>query len=183
MWNSCRIVIAWYSVRAQSRATHCTWLGNLVRGSSAVEQWTVESNLTMQCAWKTCVREVSAGRRFCDTRCKSKFFVDKRRKKLKQLAIQYKGGKCSKCGYASCEAALAFHHLEPEHKDFAVGEQGFTRSWERIRSEIDKCALLCLNCHAEIHQAAHGGNTMVKNWVNSVNAYPANAEPSLHSNV
>jgi len=105
----------------------------------------------MVCAWKTCMTEVSTGRRFCGLKCKRKFFVDKRRKELKQMAIATKGGACELCGYTKCEAALVFHHLEPERKVFSLSAKGITRSWERIKSELEKCILLCANCHAEIH--------------------------------
>ena len=75
------------------------------------------------------------------------------RRKLKQKAINYKGGKCCKCGYSKCNAALEFHHLDPKEKDFAVGSNGHTRSWEKVRVELDKCILVCANCHKEIHHS------------------------------
>ncbi len=109
----------------------------------------------MLCAWKTCTNEIRVGRRFCDVRCKRKFFVDKRRKELKQRAVAYKGGTCVKCGYAKCVDALAFHHRESGSKDFSFSEGGITRSWDRIRAELDKCELVCANCHAEIHARQH----------------------------
>ena len=77
--------------------------------------------------------------------------VQKRRNKVKKLAVDYKGGKCSKCGYEKCIAALEFHHVEPQHKDFSISKDGSTRSWEKIKNEIDKCILVCANCHREIH--------------------------------
>lgn len=77
--------------------------------------------------------------------------VDKRRKKIKTLAIAYKGGKCQFCGYNRCVGALEFHHLDPKTKDFGLGQNGLTRSWERTRRELDKCILICSNCHKEIH--------------------------------
>ncbi|MEY4745231.1 MAG: hypothetical protein RL272_1176 [Candidatus Parcubacteria bacterium] len=109
----------------------------------------------MKCAWKTCTNEISVGRRFCDVRCKRKFFVDKRRRELKQRAVAYKGGGCVRCGYAKCGAALAFHHREPGSKDFSLSGGGITRSWSRIRAELDKCELICANCHAEVHARQH----------------------------
>lgn len=148
------------------------------RGSSAVEQWTVEADPTA-CAWKSCGKPVGPRRRFCGPRCKSKYFVDKRRKELKRKAVAYKGGACERCGYASCEAALSFHHLEPEHKDFAISADGSTRSWDRIRNEIDKCALLCANCHAEIHARQHApAMPGVKTSGEFGERESANAEPS-----
>jgi len=76
--------------------------------------------------------------------------VSKRRRRLKEDAVLYKGGKCCKCGYSKCLAALAFHHLDPKEKEFRIGNKNI-KSWERIRKELDKCILVCHNCHAEIH--------------------------------
>lgn len=73
------------------------------------------------------------------------------RRKNKQKAIDYKGGCCERCGYSKCNAALEFHHLDPNEKDFGVSAKGLTRPWEKIKIEIDKCILVCSNCHKEIH--------------------------------
>ncbi len=77
--------------------------------------------------------------------------VDKRRKTIKSLAIAYKGGKCQFCGYNRCTGALEFHHLNPKDKEFGLGANGLTRSWERTKKELEKCVLICSNCHKEIH--------------------------------
>lgn len=77
--------------------------------------------------------------------------VNKRRWKIKQAAILYKGGECAQCGYNKCIDALEFHHLDPTKKDFALGNKGHTRSWDKIKVELDKCMLVCSNCHKELH--------------------------------
>ncbi len=77
--------------------------------------------------------------------------VQKRRKKVREMAIKYKGAKCSKCGYDRCYEALEFHHLNSNRKDFGISDKGYTRSWAKIKEELDKCVLLCANCHREIH--------------------------------
>jgi len=77
--------------------------------------------------------------------------VKKRRRKLKEMAVKYKGGKCVFCGYKKTINALEFHHLERGRKDFSLSQRGLTRSWERIKKELDKCLLVCANCHREIH--------------------------------
>lgn len=77
--------------------------------------------------------------------------VNKRRAKLKQLAVDYKGGKCEQCGYDKCIAALEFHHLDPLIKEFSISSDGYGKSWEKIKIELDKCDLLCSNCHREKH--------------------------------
>ena len=49
--------------------------------------------------------------------------------------------------------ALEFHHLTSTKKDFGISSKGYTRSWEKIRAELDKCVLLCANCHREVHSS------------------------------
>lgn len=47
--------------------------------------------------------------------------------------------------------ALEFHHLASARKDFGISSKGYTRSWKKIQEELDKCILLCANCHREAH--------------------------------
>lgn len=70
-------------------------------------------------------------------------------KRIKEALIQYKGGKCQICGYNKCNSALEFHHIEPQQKDFSIS--GGTKSFENLKPEVDKCILVCANCHREIH--------------------------------
>lgn len=77
--------------------------------------------------------------------------VQKRRDKLKEMAVVHLGGKCIECGYCKSIAALEFHHKDPNEKDFGISAKGYTRSWERVKKELEKCVLLCANCHREIH--------------------------------
>lgn len=74
--------------------------------------------------------------------------VAKRRRKVKQMAVEYKGGKCELCGYDRYVGALDFHHLRD--KEFSVSKSGNTYSWERVKAELDKCMLVCANCHREL---------------------------------
>ncbi len=74
-----------------------------------------------------------------------------RRKKVRKMALEYKGGKCEVCGYDRCIYALEFHHLNSSKKDFAISSKGYTRSWNRVKEELDKCILICANCHRELH--------------------------------
>jgi hypothetical protein len=78
--------------------------------------------------------------------------VSKKRKNYKEMGVQYKGGCCLVCGYKKCVRALHFHHLDPNEKDFGVASKGYTRSWEKVKIELDKCVLLCSNCHCEVHE-------------------------------
>lgn len=83
-------------------------------------------------------------------KCRSES-TQKRRDKVKLLSIEYKGGKCEICGYNKCPDALEFHHIDSTQKDFGIGEKGYTKSFESIKTELDKCMLLCCRCHREIH--------------------------------
>ena len=75
--------------------------------------------------------------------------VQKRREKIKELSLEYKGGKCEKCGYSKSKRALSFHHIDPTQKEFTVSSSN--KSWDRVKNELDKCVLLCMNCHMELH--------------------------------
>jgi 5-methylcytosine-specific restriction endonuclease McrA len=93
-------------------------------------------------------------------------YVTARRKKIRLMAIEHLGGKCVRCGYKKYPEVLEFHHRDPLKKDFNVSKKGLTRSWERVKNEIEKCDLLCANCHRELHVeqnlAASKGNLGMK---------------------
>lgn len=71
------------------------------------------------------------------------------KRKFKEWAITYKGGKCVCCGYNKCVAALDFHHRDPKQKAFHIHSNRIINT--KAKNELDKCDLLCRNCHAEIH--------------------------------
>lgn len=73
------------------------------------------------------------------------------RQRLKLRAIEYKGGKCIKCGYDKCVRSMQFHHRNPAEKDFTIGSYA-NLGWNKIKMELDKCDLLCSNCHGELHE-------------------------------
>jgi hypothetical protein len=79
--------------------------------------------------------------------------VNQRRFKIKQMALEYKGGCCQVCGYSKCERALDFHHRDKSTKLFGISG-AHARSWDSIKKELDKCDLLCCRCHMETEEAA-----------------------------
>ena len=81
--------------------------------------------------------------------CSNKNTVEWQRHR-KVEAINYKGGKCVKCGYNKYPGALDFHHLDPSKKDFSISRKK-NCSFDIIKPELDKCVLVCRNCHAELH--------------------------------
>jgi hypothetical protein len=90
-------------------------------------------------------------RKYADRRSYLIKAVQARRKRVRRMAIELKGGRCQICGYNKCLGALEFHHLTADRKDFSISGRGYTRSWAIIRKELDKCMLVCANCHREMH--------------------------------
>jgi hypothetical protein len=77
--------------------------------------------------------------------------VIERQRKMKHKCVIYKGGSCEICGYNKCDSALEFHHLDPSKKDFSISNMKKTTYNKKIELELDKCRLLCANCHREEH--------------------------------
>jgi hypothetical protein len=83
------------------------------------------------------------------------------RKNTKQKLIEYKGGKCQRCGYSKDHPSVYdFHHRNPEEKEFGISKR-LTYSFERLKKEVDKCDLLCKNCHAEVHEEEYKSGNYV----------------------
>lgn len=97
-----------------------------------------------------CGNEFDHGKGCCSYRKCQSCTMKQHRLAKKLKAVEYKGGKCSICGYSKCLNALCFHHLNPDEKDFGITAHS-CRSWTSIKIELDKCILLCTNCHAEVH--------------------------------
>lgn len=96
------------------------------------------------------------------------------RRQIKAKAIEHKGGGCQRCGYNACQRNLTFHHIDPTTKDPRLIRKGkraskkrgqkqscvtqtvsvvaLSRKWKVVKEEIDKCILLCKNCHGEIEE-------------------------------
>jgi len=86
---------------------------------------------------------------------KVKAVVNCRRENKRKL-VEYKGGCCEKCGYDKCIDAFDFHHMDPNQKDFGISAKSY--SFERLKKEVDKCILVCRNCHAELHYEIKNGS-------------------------
>lgn len=72
--------------------------------------------------------------------------------KRKFEAVKSRGGKCERCGYDKNLAALDFHHRDPKTKSFKLDMRSFSNlNLETIEEELNKCDLLCANCHREEH--------------------------------
>src|SRR5258706_2029091 len=64
----------------------------------------------------------------------------------KKLAVEYLGGKCTKCNGIFHPCAFDFHHRNPLEKDYKMATRLYS-SWNNVKLELDKCDLLCANCH------------------------------------
>lgn len=85
--------------------------------------------------------------------CKSCYQLNytKKRRDTKQKCITYLGGKCSSCGYNKNIAAIDFHHIDSSTKENNIASLLKHSSFKKLKKELDKCVLLCANCHREHH--------------------------------
>ncbi len=77
------------------------------------------------------------------------------RAESKRTYVDYLGGACVDCGLRSEHACIYdFHHRDPQQKEFQIS---FAKghSWDLVRRELDKCDLLCSNCHRIRHSKSH----------------------------
>ena len=116
---------------------------------------------------KCCGKDLTGAKSmYCSNNCKVKFHytnqtsvngnTNERQKTVskerKLECIKIKGGSCEHCGYKSNSAVLQFHHRDPENKSFTLDSRKLSNTkWSSILLELDKCDLLCSNCHIELH--------------------------------
>lgn len=97
-----------------------------------------------------------------------------RRYRIKKKCVDYKGGSCIKCGYNDHLAALEFHHTE-KNKDFTIAGCN-SKNWEIIKLELDKCVILCSNCH-RIQHSKYDDVSLIKHVENcDENKYVCNCK-------
>lgn len=75
----------------------------------------------------------------------------------KERVIVVMGGKCQLCGYEKCAKALELHHIDPAQKDRVISGNLLNNSWDKLCNELQKCVLVCANCHREIHSGLYEG--------------------------
>jgi len=99
------------------------------------------------------IEKVRAARRRWYARNKdhAKEKVVERRRLLAEWFREFKTDLKCKCGedHIGC---LEFHHTDPSQKDMTVA-QAVHNGWgkERILAEVEKCEVLCANCHRKLH--------------------------------
>lgn len=78
---------------------------------------------------------------------------ERKRVELQRQIFEYKamGGGCERCGETN-PVCLEFHHLDESEKKYSVGRLiSNTPSIETVMNEVEKCQLLCRNCHRQVH--------------------------------
>ena len=69
---------------------------------------------------------------------------------------------CANCGYKKCASALTFHHVDPATKLFSLTRCPQDWTFESVGAEIEKCVVLCANCHAEHHATPRSATALRK---------------------
>ena len=87
---------------------------------------------------------------------KHRLYVNKYKKQLELKIREYIwevkcNAKCLQCNF-NHPAALVFHHRNPKDKRKPIGKGKFC-SIKQLKEEIEKCDILCSNCHRELHQS------------------------------
>lgn len=79
---------------------------------------------------------------------KNKRLREEKRLWLEQLKEKLE---CRICGESE-PCCLDFHHSDPDMKDFTVSQAAsWGHSLDKIKAEIEKCVVVCANCHRKIH--------------------------------
>ena len=104
---------------------------------------------------ETCGNPTEANKILCvDCTKKLQSKQRERFRKLKRRVVDHKGGKCQDCGLITEHLTLyEFHHENPKDGDITISKLiGRKQPWSRIKEELDKCILLCANCHRVRHE-------------------------------
>ena len=83
---------------------------------------------------------------------KRKQYITDRQKQIRDIVqtIKVNNG-CASCGYRECAQALQYHHPDNNKENNIARMVTQGRALINILNEIEKCVLLCANCHAELH--------------------------------
>ena len=109
--------------------------------------------------WSSIEPEIKKCVLLCDNCHRELHYNEKKyeeRRKTKELIVNYKGNKCEICGYDKCLAALTFHHSNEEEKNYEIAKislriENIQELTDDMFLEIEKCELLCSNCHRIVH--------------------------------
>lgn len=91
----------------------------------------------------------------------------KKQQDMKKRIVAYLGCECIICKYNETMGALSCHHVNPLEKEHDLFRLT-TRSWKNIVAELNKCVLLCIRCHHELHNThlSEHHNNIVQTYYN-----------------
>ena len=121
------------------------------------QQWRVKQKgpLCKLCGQEIPKNERKHGVSFCSEKCRRKkqsINTIKSRKKKHKKFVEYKIKRgCDICGYNTFGGSLDFHHIDPQTKTMRIEAKHFVSNSKKIKKELDKCILVCKNCHYELH--------------------------------
>lgn len=89
-------------------------------------------------------------------------YIDKskrwRHERRDSLAALKKTLSCAHCE-ENHPAVLEFHHEDPKKKEGSISKLALEWADERLRKELDKCTVLCANCHRKLHYSMRADST------------------------
>lgn len=112
-------------------------------------------NFNKQCSkgrTRTCKSCTSAKRTtwYKDNRSRRQYAANKRNRDRKKLVVEHFGDRCADCKQSYQQCVYEFHHLDPNQKDYNPSKS-MSHSLERMWAELDKCIMVCSNCHKIRH--------------------------------
>lgn len=127
------------------------------------EEKEMSVSYALKLSWRNIIKEIEKCELLCEN-ChqefhyveRGKIIKDDSKRKDKIIYLSYKGVKCVKCGYDKCESSLSFHHRDTKTKSFDIGSLSKRIDCIEdldtyIKKELDKCEVICRNCHIQEH--------------------------------
>lgn len=119
-----------------------------------------------KCSHPNCEEKCKHG--FCSDLCEKHYRKLKKRQNDRILPVKYLGGRCKRCGFNEDTDILHFHHLDPCDKRYNISDYLY-KGFEYVRPELNKCVLLCLNCHKIVHKIKDPNYFIISNYFFSYN--------------
>lgn len=99
-----------------------------------------------------------------DRRVKVKMRASNAKQRNLDLVNFYKTSGCEKCGETR-SYVLDFHHSNPEEKENTIAHMIKSSSYEKLLLELEKCHILCANCHREFHYLEKENNITIEDYL------------------
>lgn len=114
---------------------------------------TTKRRVGYPCICKICNRIFKATKNIICSTCRSRY----QRYKNRNKGIEYLGGQCAICKINDYDV-LTFHHRNQEDKIFNLSANWGVAKWAKLQEELEKCDLLCNNCHQKLHRNERNAN-------------------------